>query len=224
MRKKYEPQLSIDIIPIPEVKIPDNSRDELPPVLKGLQYIYCNAAIRDEIFQYLEVLVFPENNHTGRPGISLWEILVLGVVHLCLDADYDRIEYLSNYDKLLRSILGVEAKFSEPKIYDINTIKSNIHKIDAQSLEKINAIINLLWDANRKCIMLTKKLVAKYDYRDWRKIEMWYRQLKNQYRDASKKVFVRSYSEENRKESVRNYLQTSRSILQKIERPFCRKK
>ena len=39
---------------------------------------------------------------TGRPGLDLWHILVLGVVRLALGCDYDRLAYLANYDALLR--------------------------------------------------------------------------------------------------------------------------
>ena len=44
---------------------------------------------------------------TGRPGLDLWQILVLGVVRLGLNCDYDRLEHLANYDSLLRQILGL---------------------------------------------------------------------------------------------------------------------
>jgi len=39
----------------------------------------------------------------------LWQILVLGVVRLGLDANYDRLEHLANYDTLIRQFLGVPA-------------------------------------------------------------------------------------------------------------------
>ncbi len=141
MRKIFEQQLSFDIIPIAEVKLPEGSRDELPPVLKALQYIYTQPSINTKIFNLLEEKVFSENNKTGRPGMSLWEILVLGTVRLCLDIDYDRLLMHANYDRLTRSILGVDAKFSNPKEYSLQSLKDNIHKIDDSTLEQINQIV-----------------------------------------------------------------------------------
>ena len=141
MRKKFEQQFSFDIVPIAEIELPENSRDELPPVLKALQYIYSTPSINTEIFNLLAKKVFPENNNTGRPGMALWEILVLGTVRLCLDIDYDRLLIEANFNKLTRSILGVEAKFSEPKQYSLQSLKDNISKIDESILEQINQIV-----------------------------------------------------------------------------------
>jgi hypothetical protein len=36
-----------------------------------------------------------------------WHILVLGVVRLCLDCDYDRIEHIARYAPLVRQIMGM---------------------------------------------------------------------------------------------------------------------
>ena len=44
---------------------------------------------------------------TGRTGMDLWQILVLGVVRLGLDANFDRLEDLSNHHLLIRQMLGV---------------------------------------------------------------------------------------------------------------------
>ncbi len=125
MRKSFEQQLPLGIVPIPEVILPAKSRDELPPVLKALQYIYTDTNINSNVFKLLEDSVFPKNNHTGRPSMSLWEILVMGIVRLCLDVDYDRLHIIVNFDKLVRSILGVENTYIEGKIYSLQSIKEN---------------------------------------------------------------------------------------------------
>jgi IS5 family transposase len=108
MRKKFEQQLKVDSIPIEKVTLPLKSRDELPPVLRALQYIYSTPSLNEEVFSILEMHVLKDKKATGRLGMSLWEILVLATVRLCLDTDYDRLHMMSNYDKLLRMILGVE--------------------------------------------------------------------------------------------------------------------
>ena len=62
-----------------------------------------------EILALLEKKVLADKKATGRTGMELWQILVLGVVRLGLDADWDRMEHIANYDALVRQMLGVAA-------------------------------------------------------------------------------------------------------------------
>jgi IS5 family transposase len=141
MRKKFEQQLKVDSIPIEKVTLPLKSRDELPPVLRALQYVYSTPSLNEDIFSILEMHVLKDKKATGRLGMSLWEILVLATVRLCLDTDYDRLHMMSNYDKLLRMILGVETNFGESKKYGLQTIKDNVQLLDEQVINKINDIV-----------------------------------------------------------------------------------
>ncbi len=94
MRKRFEVQLALGQRPIERVVLPVRSRDELPPVLAGLQWIFQTPELNRQIFELLEKKVVGAKKATGRPGLDLWHILVLGVVRLALDCDYDRLEYL----------------------------------------------------------------------------------------------------------------------------------
>jgi hypothetical protein len=85
---------------IERVSLPLWSRDELPPVLAGLQWIFQTPELNSQIFELLERKVVGAKKATGRPGLDLWHILVLGVVRLALGCDYDRLAYLANYDAL----------------------------------------------------------------------------------------------------------------------------
>ena len=102
MRRRFEVQLALGKTPIEKVVLPARSRDELPPVLAGLQWIFQTAELNRQIFELLEKKVVGGKKATGRPGLDLWHILVLGIVRLALDCDYDRLEHLANYDGLLR--------------------------------------------------------------------------------------------------------------------------
>ncbi|VFM96108.1 MAG: hypothetical protein BECKG1743D_GA0114223_101593 [Candidatus Kentron sp. G] len=44
--------------------------------------------------------------NNGRPGMSQWEILVLGVLRLGLNIDYGRLQELANQYKTIRQMLG----------------------------------------------------------------------------------------------------------------------
>src|SRR5689334_8404413 len=80
MRKRFEVQLALGKTPIERVVLPARSRDELPPVLAGLQWIFQTPEINCQIFELLEKKVVSGKQATGRPGLDLWHILVLGVV------------------------------------------------------------------------------------------------------------------------------------------------
>ena len=92
MRKIFKPQLEFGQIPIPDIKLDCQSRDEIPKILIGLQTIYCDKEIRSKVFEILIKLI-PEdvNPKNGREGMVLWKILVLGVIRLGCDWDYDKL-------------------------------------------------------------------------------------------------------------------------------------
>ena len=107
MRKRFELQLTLGQTAIEKIDIPTGSRDELPPVLAGLRWIFITPEVNEEVFELLEAVILSENNHTGRPGMSLWQILVMGVVRLALDCDYDRLEHVATYDGLVCAFMGL---------------------------------------------------------------------------------------------------------------------
>jgi hypothetical protein len=65
-----------------------------------------------------------------------WKILVLGVLHLGLNADYDRIHELANQHKTLRQILG-PSDF-DPHLYYLQTLKDNLRLFTPDILDRIN--------------------------------------------------------------------------------------
>lgn len=140
MRKSFEVQLALGATPIEKIEFPTNSRDEMPPVLAALQWIFTTPEINKEIFTLLERTINPTGKSTGRPGMDLWQILVLGVIRLTLDANYDRIHYVANTDSLTRQLLG-QPPFDMAKEFKLSTIKDNVPLITEELLEKINDIV-----------------------------------------------------------------------------------
>ncbi len=142
MRKRFEVQLALGKTPIEKVVLPLKSRDELPPILAGLQWIFATPEINSQIFDLLEQRVVGYKKTTGRPGLDLWHILVLGVVRLGLDCDYDRLEHLANYDGLLRQVLGLHPVLSEAeKPFHYKTLSENVCHVDEELLGQINALV-----------------------------------------------------------------------------------
>lgn len=142
MRKRFESQLELGATPISEITFNLKSRHELPPVLLALQFIFIHSTLNESIFTLLEQQIYPNNNHTGRPGMSLWEIFVLSVVRLTLDVDYDFLLDLANNHIKVRQLLGINTgSFAEQKEYGYQTLHDNILKLDDELLSQINLLI-----------------------------------------------------------------------------------
>jgi hypothetical protein len=99
--------------------------------------------LRAEILTLLEAAVLAGKAATGRTGMDLWQILVLGVVRLGLDADWDRLEHIANYASLVRQMLGVPAAAwgEEAKVFGRQTLRNNVALLDDELLRQINARI-----------------------------------------------------------------------------------
>ena len=139
MRKEFEQQLSLGVIPISEVQFNNKSRHQLPQILKGLQHIFITSELNTTVFDLLDSSINADKSNIGRPGMTLWEILVLGSIRLALNIDYDELHDLSNHHQKLREILGVgTSDFKNHKEYPLNTIKDNVRLLDATLIDKIN--------------------------------------------------------------------------------------
>ena len=91
MRQHFDSQPAFQLLPIERIVLPVRSRDELPPILAGLQWIWCHPALRNEIFQLLDHAILAGKKATGRPGMDLWRILVLGsVASMSFDKGFTR--------------------------------------------------------------------------------------------------------------------------------------
>jgi IS5 family transposase len=143
MRHHFQSQPELQLTPIEKIRLPLKSRDELPPILAGLQWIWMHPTLKAEIFALLEAKILAGKQATGRTGMDLWQILVLGVVRLGLDADWDRMEHIANYDTLVRQMLGVPAApwGEEDKRFGHQTLRDNVALLDDALLQQINAAI-----------------------------------------------------------------------------------
>ena len=91
----------------------------------------------------MEAKILAGKQATGRTGMDLWQILVLGVVRLGLDADWDRMEHLANDDLRVRQMLGVPATpwGESAKVFGHQTLRDNVALLDEELLQQINARI-----------------------------------------------------------------------------------
>jgi transposase, IS5 family len=81
MRKTLDYQQTFGKVDISQIKTDPKSRDEIDRTVRGLQYIFTNFEVRAEIFKLLDGIILPKvSKKTGRKGMELWKILVLGVI------------------------------------------------------------------------------------------------------------------------------------------------
>ena len=140
MRKRFDIQLELGAVPIEFVNIPTRTRDELPPTLANLQSIFTTPEVSEQIFALLEEAISSDGADTGRPGMNLWQTLVLGVIRLTLDANYDRLHHIANFDSLVRQLLGQPAFDMELK-FALSTLKDNVPLLSEELLDRINVIV-----------------------------------------------------------------------------------
>jgi len=141
MRTVKKPQLELGGMPIEKIKIDLKSRDDIPPLLLGLQHIYVTTELRKKVFTILEKYINPDtDNSTGRPGMDLWNILVFGVLRLNLNWDYDRLTEMANNHKTIRMMVG-HGTFADDYEYKLQTLKDNVTLLTPKILNKINTVV-----------------------------------------------------------------------------------
>lgn len=141
MRQVQPKQLQLGEVDIAGIQFDLRSRDDIPQLLRGLQYLYSDEVIRQEVFQVLEKLV-PEgvDEGNGRPGMSLWRVLVMGVLRLNLNWDYDRLQEMVNHHRTIREMLGHGIR-DEDQAYKLQTLKDNVSLFTPKILDEINQVV-----------------------------------------------------------------------------------
>ena len=140
MRVVQNPQMQFGEVDISKMTFNLKSRDDIPKILRGLQHLYMDLALRTKLFALLEQRIAPKvDKHNGRPGMALWTIFVCGVMRLDLNIDYDRLLELVNHHDTLREMLG-HGDFDKAP-YQFQTLKDNVSLLTPELLDEINQLI-----------------------------------------------------------------------------------
>jgi hypothetical protein len=140
MRKIREPQLQLGAVEISQIQFDLRSRDEIPKLLKGLQYIYCTAELKEAVFKILEgIIPAGTDPNNGRRGMDLWKVLVLGTLRLNCNWDYDKLREIANNHRTLRLMLG--HGILDNHDYALQTLKDNVSLLTPEVLDQINQVI-----------------------------------------------------------------------------------
>jgi len=126
---------------ISDVELDPRSRDDIPQLLRGLYYLYVIPAYREEILQILDAMLPPEiDRTTGRPGMVLWRILVMGVLRLNLNWDDDRLHEMVNQHRTIRQMLGHGVE-DDGEYYHLQTLKDNVSLLTPEIVDRINQVV-----------------------------------------------------------------------------------
>lgn len=143
MRTIYDNRLSFGNVEISEIKFDPKSRNEIDKALLGLQYIFVNSETRKQVFHLLQqILPKDVSRTTGRPGMDMWKILVLGVMRQTCNWDYDTLHNMTNNHTGMREMLGHgKTDWSDKRYYELQTIKDNVSLLPDNILDKISEIV-----------------------------------------------------------------------------------
>jgi len=139
MRTTINDQLILGEVDISQISFDPKSRDEIPQLLRGLQYVYCNPELRSNTFKLLEDYI-PHSRKKGRRGMELWKILVLGTIRLNCNWDYDKLKEIADNHCKIREMLGIAAWVQEP-IFNLQTLKDNVSLLTPELLVQINTLV-----------------------------------------------------------------------------------
>jgi hypothetical protein len=140
MRVVQNQQMLIGEVDVCAINFNLRSRDDIPKILCGLQHLYANETLRANLFALLEKHIRPGVDKTnGRPGMTLWRILICGCIRLHLNCDYDRLLELVNEHHTLREMLG-HGPFDD-SLYSLQSLKDNVRLLTPELLDQINQLV-----------------------------------------------------------------------------------
>jgi len=137
---KSEPQMTLDCLGIEDIKINPRCRDEITQLLLGLQHLFVNLETRKSIFKILEKV--PQKNiNNGRPGMEIWQILVLALLRVNCNFDWDKLHNLANNHNEIRQMMGLNPwSDGAEKKFSLQTIRDNVALLNVEIINEINLV------------------------------------------------------------------------------------
>ena len=135
------PEQRLDCLPISNVKLNLECRDEIIPILRALQHLYADDSLRRELLALVGKDVNGDSSRKhGRRGMNYWEIVVLAAARLGCNLDYDKLQDLAENHRSLRHIMGI-GDWQDEVDFDWRRIEDNLNKLRPATLQKINALV-----------------------------------------------------------------------------------
>ena len=141
MRKSFVSQGRFDCTPIFDLQLNLSCRDEIVPMLGALQHLFTQSDLRRKLCLLVANDLNPESRRdVGRPGFDDWQVLVLAVLRLGCNLDYDKLQDLSENHSNLRCVLGIGA-WDDKTSFDWRRIQATITQLKPATIQKINQTI-----------------------------------------------------------------------------------
>lgn len=138
MRKAYSNQKRFDCQDVADIRLNLNCRDEIIPILRGLQHIYTKPHLRDEILQLIAQDVNQDSRtDRGRKGLDHWQVLVLAGIRMGCDLDYDKLQDLAEQHRNLRQMMGI-GDWEDDVEFSWRRIRDNVCLLQVETIEKIS--------------------------------------------------------------------------------------
>ena len=151
--------LCLGQVDIDDVELDARSRDDIPAVLQGIQFLHRDKDLLRKILHLLSGHLFRSaesegdshgaeehrnrngiNPNVGRPGMSLWSILVLAILKQALNCDYDRLHELACKHLDVRRMMGLSDVFDRDG-FSYRTILHNVSLFTPALLDEINQVV-----------------------------------------------------------------------------------
>ena len=176
MRSVLSLQPQLGATDIGDIQLNPQSRDDIPAVLKGLQCVYCDPARRAELFALLERQVQPGTDRSiGRPGMDLWQVLVMGLLKQGINCDFDRLQELVNNHIQVRQMLGLGAAGFDSGRCALQTVLDNVALLSADLLDEFFDFLDHFEDDRNAYVLLLRgagrSFCAGYDLASSRTVE-----------------------------------------------------
>ena len=141
MRIPHRSQLLLNVTPISQIELNLECRDRMIPTLVALQFIYTNPDFRDKALQLVERdLAQHADLNKGKPGMTLWQILVLAAVKQACDYTYDHLQYLAENDRNMEAMLQ-RRSWQEEELFKWKRIQANVCLVRPETIEEISHLV-----------------------------------------------------------------------------------
>jgi transposase, IS5 family len=141
MRQHYNRQRRFDCTPIGELVLNFDCRDEVIPILAGLQHVYTCHSLRNKVVRLVAEDINEESRRdVGRPGLDDWQIVVLAGVRLGCNYDYDKLQDQCENHRSLQTMLGV-GEWEDGTSFSARRIRDTLCQLQPSTLAAINQVI-----------------------------------------------------------------------------------
>jgi hypothetical protein len=141
MRIAFSNQTRFDCQTIEDIQLNLECRDEIIPLLAALQHLFGQPVLKQQILALVAADVNPNTRtDTGRGGFSYWQILVLAVMRLGCDLDYDKLQDLCENHRTLRAMMGI-GDWDDATSFKWKRLRDTICLLKPITIKSINELI-----------------------------------------------------------------------------------